>query len=407
MRILMLSSTFPYPPTLGGTEIRTFNLLKYLQQHHDVTLITQSSPQVDGEDIKALRQWVSQLIVLPLPPEQIGGLVQKARRFLTALARATPPNVLHRYSPEIQAWVDDYVAQGNCDVITCEHSVNEIYIRPEFRQRVRTVVDIHSSLSAWSAGHLAQGASPYPLRDRLYLNLLLKRYERRYCRKFTDIVVTTEDDRQAFLGLRPELDIQVVPNGVDLAVYPLRAQDPGGHRLVFVGVMDAEHNIAAARFFVTEVVPKLLARYPNLIFSIVGAKPTAAVKAMGLQPGVVVTGKVASMKDALHQATVCVVPLQTGLGIKNKTLEAMAAGVPVVGSDRGLEGLDIDGGGDGGGAMRALRANSPAEYVAAIERLFEDGALRQTLSTQAHDYVAQTFTWDIAGQRYAQILAGG
>jgi glycosyltransferase involved in cell wall biosynthesis len=41
------------------------------------------------------------------------------------------------------------------------------------------------------------------------------------------------------------------------------------------------------------------------------------------------------MAEYLHQATVCVIPMHT----KNKTLEAMAAGVPVVGSDRGLEGL--------------------------------------------------------------------
>jgi polysaccharide biosynthesis protein PslH len=401
MRILMLSSTFPYPPTLGGTEIRTFNLLKYLRPHHEVTLITQSSPQVAAAEVAALRQWVTELIVLPLPAAPAGGLGNQVKRFSTALWRATPPNVLHRYSPAMQAWVDDFVAQGKCDVITCEHSVNEIYIRPEFAQRVRTVVDIHSSLSAWVASHLAQGASPHPLRDRLYLTLLLKRYERRYCRKFTDIVVTTEDDRQAFLALRPDLNIQVVPNGVDVAVFPRRAQDPGGQHLVFVGAMDAEHNIAAAQFFVKQVVPLLLPRYPNLQFSIVGARPTAAVQALGLQPGVVVTGKVANMADYLHRATVCVVPLQTGFGIKNKTLEAMAAGVPVVGSDRGLEGLAVD-----GPPVRALRANCPAEYVAAIEQLFDNSERRQTLSTEAHAYITQTFTWAIAGAHYEKILAG-
>jgi polysaccharide biosynthesis protein PslH len=405
MRILMLSSTFPYPPTLGGTEIRTFNLLKYLHSRHEVTLITQSGQQVAAADIEVLRDWVSELIILPLPAAPASGLWHQIQRFGTALFQATPPNVLHRYSPEIQARVDDYVAQGKCDVITCEHSVNEIYIRPEFAQRVRTVIDIHSSLSAWVASHLKQGASPHPWRDRLYLMLLLKRYERRYCRKFTEIVVTTEDDRQAFLALRPDLQIQVVPNGVDVAVFPLRAQDPGGQHLVFVGAMDAEHNIAAAQFFVKQVVPLLLPRYPNLQFSIVGARPTAAVQALGLQPGVVVTGKVANMADYLHRATICVVPLQTGFGIKNKTLEAMAAGVPVVGSDRGLEGLQVDG--DDMTPVRALRANSPAEYVAAIEQLLDDAERRQTLSAQAHAYITQTFTWEIAGTHYTKILAGG
>ncbi|PSN06422.1 glycosyl transferase family 1, partial [filamentous cyanobacterium CCT1] len=46
MRILMISATFPYPPTLGGTQIRTFYLLKHLSQNHEVTLVTQRSPEV-------------------------------------------------------------------------------------------------------------------------------------------------------------------------------------------------------------------------------------------------------------------------------------------------------------------------------------------------------------------------
>ncbi len=69
------------------------------------------------------------------------------------------------------------------------------------------------------------------------------------------------------------------------------------------------------------------------------------------------------MVEYIHQSTICVVPLRTGFGIKNKTLEAMAAGVPVVGSDRGLEGLAID------VPLRALRANQPTEYISAISQL--------------------------------------
>ncbi|MGL4497793.1 MAG: glycosyl transferase family 1, partial [Planktothrix sp.] len=46
MKILMLSSTFPYPPTRGGTQVRTFHLMKYLTQRHHVTLLTQRGPNV-------------------------------------------------------------------------------------------------------------------------------------------------------------------------------------------------------------------------------------------------------------------------------------------------------------------------------------------------------------------------
>ncbi|MBD2450273.1 glycosyltransferase [Nostoc sp. FACHB-152] len=406
MHILMLSSTFPYPPSRGGTEIRTFNLLKYLQGTHCVTLITQTHKDVSSAEVEELRKYVSELIVFPIPaqPQEknaIARLLGKTTRFVESVLKATPPNVLYRYSPEIQAFVDDYVRSQKCDVITCEHSVNEIYIRPEFRHRVNTVVDVHSSVYGWIRDHLEMGAAQNAMRDRLYLSLVLKRYEQRYCNKFSNIVVTTEDDRQEFLKLRPDIEIEVIPNGVDLELFPYRQQDPGGHKLIFVGAMDASHNIDAARFFAVEVLPKLQQHYPETTFSIVGARPTPEVLDLQKIPGVVVTGRVPSMAEYLHQSCVCVVPLRTGFGIKNKTLEAMASGVPVVASDRGLEGLAVD---IAGKPLRALRANTPTQYVTAISELFNHPQLRHELSHNGRQLVETEFTWDTAGKLYEQVL---
>ncbi|NER97566.1 MAG: glycosyltransferase, partial [Symploca sp. SIO1B1] len=298
MNILMLSSTFPYPPSRGGTEIRTFNLLKYLQQRHQVTLVTQRHERVSDTEVEELKNWVSNLVVFPLPAEPSpGGILGKVKRFTESVAKATPPNVLYRYSPEIQAWVDAYVQAGKCDAIACEHSVNEIYVRPEFKHSVRTVVNVHSSIYGWVSNHLIMGASQNPLRDRLYLALLLARYEKRYCSKFSQIVVTTEDDRQQLLKLRSDSSIRVIPNGVDLSVFPYRQTEPAGYGLIFVGDMSAEHNIEAARFFTLEVLPKLQQRYPDTTFTIAGAKPTPEVLNFGNYPGVIVTGRVPSIVE--------------------------------------------------------------------------------------------------------------
>jgi glycosyltransferase involved in cell wall biosynthesis len=203
------------------------------------------------------------------------------------------------------------------------------------------------------------------------------------------------------LQFNPAAEIKVIPNGVDLELFPYRPKDPGGHQLVFVGAMDASHNIDAARFFTLEVLPELQKRYPDATFSIVGARPTPEVKALSDRLGVIVTGKVSSMAEQLHSASVCVVPLRTGFGIKNKTLEAMAAGVPVVGSDRGLEGLAVEG---EGVPLRALRANGVREYVDAIARLFEDAQLREELSKNGRSLVETEYTWESAGSRYEQVL---
>ena len=403
MKILMLSSTFPYPPTRGGTQVRTFNLLKYLSQRHAITLITQRSGDVTDPEVEELRKWVEELLVFPQPQvsdiEQ--GILAKVQRFKTFLQQGTPPSVLYHYSSDIQEWLDEAVKLSKFEVITCEHSVNEIYVRPEWQQQIQLVVNIHSSVYGTCRNQLETGTSEKQLRDQLNLPLL-RRYEAQYCSKFTKIVVTTPEDRRHMAAFNPDGQIAVIPNGVDLTLYPKRPSDPGGYKLVFIGAMDTLANIDAARFFSLEVFPEILRRYPEATLDLVGTNPVELVVELGEHPRITVTGRVPSVVEYLHQASVCVVPLRTGYGIKNKTLEAMAAGTPVVGSDRGLEGLAVDG---ADVPLRALRANETTEYVYAISRLFEDRQLRKQLSENARSLIEKKYTWERAGELYEQVLS--
>jgi polysaccharide biosynthesis protein PslH len=393
----MLSATFPYPPSKGGTQVRTFNLIKHFSKEHQITLITQKSSDVTPEDITNLQQQVDKLEVFPQQQEVNNNFIAKVKRFGRFLGQGTPPNVLSSYSPKIQQWVDRAVANNEFDAITCEHSVNEIYIRPQWQHQIKTVVNIHSSVYRTCQNQLETATAENPFRDRLYLPLL-RRYERDFCQKFSQIVVTTAEDKQQILQLAPESKVDIVTNGVDLTTFPNRDRDPGGHNLIFCGGMDYVANIDAAYFFCREVFPKLKQLYPDLTMSVVGSKPTAKVLELAEIEGVKVTGRVPSVVEYLHQATVCVIPMRTGFGIKNKTLEAMAAGTPVVASDRGLEGLDTD------NSPIALRANTVEEYITAIARLLDDPELRSKLSYNARQTIEKQFTWSSLAKLYEQII---
>jgi glycosyltransferase involved in cell wall biosynthesis len=400
MKILMLSSTFPYPPSKGGTQVRTFNLLKYLSQNHSITLVTQEYKDVTPQDIHQLQQWVDELIVFPRKKEIREGIASKIKRYSQFWLQGTPPNVLYSYSTEAQKWIDEAVAAGKFAAITCEHSVNEIYVRSHWQKQLKTIVNIHSSVYRTCQNQLETGTSENQLRDRLYLPLL-HRYEKNFCDKFSEIVVTTVEDRKQILAFNPNSKVTVIPNGVDLDTFPYRQGDPGGHQLIFFGGLDYIANIDAACFFTTEVLPKLQEKYPDTTLMLVGSNPDPKVLALAKLPGVKVTGRVPSVAEYLHQATVCVVPMRTGFGIKNKTLEAMATGVPVVGSDRGLEGIEVD---SSSVPQRAERANTVEEYLKAIERLFVDRDLRAELSRNGRAMIEKEYSWSILSQNYEQII---
>jgi glycosyltransferase involved in cell wall biosynthesis len=295
----------------------------------------------------------------------------------------------------MQTWINQQVNEQNFEVITGEHSVNEIYIHPEWQKRLKTVINIHSSVYRTCQNQLETNTSAHQLRDRLYLPLLY-RYEKNYCQKFSDVVVTTAEDGQQIQKMSPQSKINVIPNGVDLEIFPYREENGGGYHLIITGGMDYVVNIDAACFFALEVLPLLQSKYPNTTLSIVGSKP--APSELAKRPGIKVTGRVPSMVEYLHQATVCVVPMRSGFGIKNKTLEAMAAGIPVVASDRGLEGLQVE------SPLRALRANKIEEYVECICKLFENSSLRQEIRENARLMIENEFTWEKAAQKYEQVL---
>jgi polysaccharide biosynthesis protein PslH len=403
MNILMLSATFPYPPTRGGTSVRTFNLLKYLQQQgHHITLATLRTGDVSDTEVAELKGWVHKLGVFTRPLDSVQtGPVGKVQRLVNFAMSGTPPSVVTAHSDAMQAWVNEQIASGTFDAITCEHSVNEAYVPADIGRYIPiSVVNIHSSVYGTCAHQLAGGTAEKPWRDRLNLPLL-KRYEKRYCQKFSHLVVTTDEDKKQMAELSGKENIFTLSNGVDLDLFPPRAQDPGGHRLVFIGAMDNLPNIDSVTFLAKDIFPLVRQRYPEASLALVGARPGAAVQALADLPGITVTGKVPEMTPYLHESTVCVVPMRTGYGIKNKTLEAMAAGIPVVASDRGLEGLTVD---DGTVPLRALRANTAEDYAMAIGQLFDSAALRQTLSQHGRAFIEQGYTWAIAGSKYEQIL---
>jgi polysaccharide biosynthesis protein PslH len=402
MNILMISSTFPYPATKGGTQGRTFNLLKTLTKNHDITLIVQRTTDVTDEEVEKLSNFVSKLVVFPRPRDAKIGISAKLKRLVQFLQTGTPPNVLFGYSQEIQDWIDNAVKSQKFSVITSEHSVNEIYIRPQWQQQVRTVIDIHSSLYQTCKSQLEIGVSSQELRDQLYLPLL-RRYEQKTVQKFSKIVVTTDDDERQMQEFAPQGEVYLIPNAVDLDLFPYRPVDPAGHHLVFIGGLDYWVNIDAACFLAKEILPRIQTIYPDTTLTLVGSNPSSEVRELTQLKGVIVTGRVPSMTTYLHQATVAVIPLRTGFGMKFKTLESMAAGVPIVASDRGLEGLTVEG---NNVPLAALRANNIEEYCTAISNLFESAELREKLSRNGRKLIEDNYTWEQAGAKYEKVLLG-
>jgi glycosyltransferase involved in cell wall biosynthesis len=218
-------------------------------------------------------------------------------------------------------------------------------------------------------------------------------------------VVVSNRDRDHLHAIAPEARAFVIENGVDVehfgdgalddawrAAHPGRALPGDRRRVVFVGSMDDHANVDAARWFAEGAWPRLRARRPELTLTLVGRSPTAEVQALARVPGVEVTGTVDDVRPFYREAILSLVPLRVGGGSRLKILEAMAAGVPVVSTRLGAEGLEAQDGVD------IRLADSEDALSAAAAQLAEDSAARAGLGQAGRALVRARYDWAALGE---------
>jgi glycosyltransferase involved in cell wall biosynthesis len=149
--------------------------------------------------------------------------------------------------------------------------------------------------------------------------------------------------------------------------------------------MDYWPNIDAVTWFANEIFPKVRDTIPDAMFAIVGSNPSEAVKALGAQPGVWVTGRVDDVRPYVQHATCAVAPLRLARGVQNKVLEAMAMARPVVASPQAAEGISALAGEDFMVAENV--ADFAAQVVAVCKGLYAD------MGSQARARILLAYDW--------------
>jgi glycosyltransferase involved in cell wall biosynthesis len=155
--------------------------------------------------------------------------------------------------------------------------------------------------------------------------------------------------------------------------------------------MDYHANIDGAVNFAREVWPRLRERHTELVFTIVGKDPAPEVRRLAQLPGVEITGTVDDVRPFYREAIAAVVPLNVGGGSRLKILEAMAAGVPVVSTTLGAEGLEVRHG------ENIVLADTNEELVEAITSVIENEAQRDRLSVAGPALVSRRYDWSSLG----------
>jgi glycosyltransferase involved in cell wall biosynthesis len=335
--------------------------------------------------------------------ELVGGLdvVPERRRspldYLVRLVRPFPRSARRCWNPPMWEAVSRRVAGQRYDVVHFFGGVQVYEHRDAAAGRPRIIVPYESYALRLSRARAAAVTPGERIRARAAL-ALARRYERTIYQGFDRVVVLSEADRAALRALRPGLPVLVIPNGVDVAHFRPAGAPAGPPVLVLHGNYAYGPNVDAARRLVREVLPRVRAEVPDARVALVGPGPPAALAALA-GSAVDVTGWVADVRPFLARAACLVAPIRQGAGMRNKLLEALAAGVPVVATPLACDGIAVTPGED------ALLGATPGELAAQAVRVIRDSALRARLARGGRRLVEGTYTWERVAEAYEALYA--
>jgi glycosyltransferase involved in cell wall biosynthesis len=219
-------------------------------------------------------------------------------------------------------------------------------------------------------------------------------YERQVALEYDRVIAISPVDAES---ISRQVPVDVLVN----SVRPGRLVAPESKRplsIVFSGYVGFYSDELALLWFMQHVFPRVVERVPGVRLHIVGANPSARLKAMASER-VIVTGYVDDLKKYVSECMVSVSPMQVGAGLKNKILEAMAHGVPVVTTSLGNQGVRATDG------ESILVADDPEEFADAVVRILSDEALRDRIGRGGHKLIEAAFSDEVVRKDLMAIYA--
>ncbi len=299
-------------------------MLRALAAKADVTLASLVHNAAEAAEAHRLGQFTTQTIVAAVPS------FQNRFRALAALASSKPLTSALLFSPALQPALTRCVEANPPDVVLAYcSSMARVALEPPL-DRFPLIIDMVDADSAKWQMLAAEARPPLSWIFRREARTLAD-FEARAMRQAYSTVAVNTREVQHLRRLAPDARIQVLENGVDVSALAPPDGPAAAPRVIFCGVMNYTPNERGAIWLAREVWPHVRQAFPTAELRIVGALPTAKVRALANSSlAIVVTGSVPDVRPELWSAAVATAPLHLARGVQTKVLDAVAAGLPCV-----------------------------------------------------------------------------
>ncbi|MGB6339083.1 MAG: glycosyltransferase [Candidatus Aminicenantaceae bacterium] len=382
MKILLTCKEFPHSKVIGGPII-IYNRLKHLSKNHLVSLAAFSREE-DEKYVSSVEGYCHDLKLIPLPPKR--SPLKTTKDFFFS---PVPHYFLRVHdSPKMSKTIADMVAKDNYDFVIGEYSVMGQFIHKNpLLPPVRRIISVHECYYlARLKDYRFHKWGRKKLRELINLKGL-KKYEFDMYSQADKVLTLTPQGRDELLAIRPDLDIAIVPHGVDVEHFSYSDPSEGEQSVVFVGNYLHYPNVDAVLYFHQEIWSKVKAICPKLKFIIVGKSPPLEIQDLTQDESITVTGRVDDVTPYIREGQIFICPVRLGGGFRGKILEAMAVGRPIVSTSLGAEGIPSKNG------ENIIIADDTEDFAVGIEKLLKDRDLYERIRQAGRKLVEEKYAW--------------
>ncbi|PIV00354.1 hypothetical protein COS55_03690 [Candidatus Shapirobacteria bacterium CG03_land_8_20_14_0_80_40_19] len=336
MKILMLTPYLPYPPSSGG-QVRSYNLIKNLASKHEITLFSLIKNEKEKSYIVELEKYCHKVRVFNRPSKP-----WTLKNILRTGFSLYPFLVIRNLSEEEKRAVVEELNTEKYDLIHAE----TFYVMPHIPETKVPILLVDQTIEFQVYQHYVKNNKNFFLKPFLYLDVFkIKYWELAFWQKADMVVAVSDSDKVKMIKFVDNLKVRVVPNGAgeDLMNVWMKKEPQKIPIVFFQANFSWLQNIEAASTLVEKIFPLIKEKISVVQCWIVGQSAKEKVGGLGKKDIKVIDLENSDIKgviDAYKKATVFVAPLEGPGGTRLKILGAMAAGVPIVTSQIGIEGIE-------------------------------------------------------------------
>lgn len=377
----------PYIPRLSqsGGQRSSFYSIKYLASKNNITLICFSR---DQEGLNEVKPYCKKVIVVKR------GKTWDIRKILFAGFSSYPFLVVNYISEELKNTIQNELKKSHFDLIHCDC----FYPMPNIPKTDVPIVLVDLTIEYAVYEHFVDSLTGWKniLKPFLMIDVLkLKYWETHYWKTTPTVVAFGYEDQKTISEVTHRDDIKYFQNGVDQKYIDagIKVKKSKNPTILFgVSNMKWMQNSESVNLIMDNYWPKIKAKYPTSQLYIVGRYAPEYFGKYQSKDVIVTEADVDGQpKDPQYYYQYCwtlLAPMGSGGGTRNKFLEGMTFGLPIVTtSEGGMGSIDIK------NYQHAIVCKND-EVLTNVYRLFEDKQYREDMGKAARELIKKSYSFE-------------